>query len=117
MAENQPHVPSPAEMLEPWRQMAERFEGQWNSYFNQMMGTDQFANLLNTYTQGFLGMQQGIAQNVERSFQAMNLPTRSDLTALGERLSALEAQIAGLSTEQRRLADALEHANSRRNGS
>jgi BMFP domain-containing protein YqiC len=47
----------------------------------------------------------------------MNLPTRSDLTALGERLSALEAQIAGLSTEQRRLADALEHANSRRNGS
>lgn len=114
MAENQPHVPSPAEMLEPWRQMAERFEGQWNSYFNQMMGTDQFTNLLSTYTQGLLNMQQSIAQNVDRSFQALNLPARTDLTALAERLGALEAQIAGLSAEQRRLAEALESANGRK---
>ena len=116
MAENQPRVPNPAEMLEPWRQMAERLETQWNGYFNQMMGTDSFANMLSAYMQGFLNLQQAIAQNVERSFQTLNVAGRSDLTAIAERIAALETHVATLAVEQRRLADAVENLNHRRNG-
>src|SRR5581483_964189 len=102
MAENEPRVPTPAEMLEPWRQMSERMETQWNGYFNQIMGTDSFAGMLSAYLQGFLNLQQSIAQNVERSFQALNVAGRSDLTAVAERIAALEAQVAALVVEQRR---------------
>lgn len=108
MAENQPRVPTPAEMLEPWREMAERLEQQWNGYFNQVMGTDSFANLMGTYMQGMMGVQQQVAQNVERSFAALNLPVRTDLTAVGERIAALEGQLAGIAAEQRRIIALLE---------
>jgi len=105
MAENQqPRIPTPSEMIEPWRQMAERLEQQWNQFFNQMMGTESFANLLGAYLQSYLTLQQSIAQSVERSFQALNLPVRSDIVGIAERIAALEGQIAALAAEQRKLA-------------
>jgi hypothetical protein len=108
MAENQPRIPTPSEMIEPWRQMAERLEQQWNQFFNQMMGTESFANLLSAYLQSYLTLQQSIAQSVEHSFQALNLPVRSDIVGIAERIAALEGQIAALAAEQRKLAAYLE---------
>lgn len=119
MAENQPRIPTPADFLGPWRQMAEQAEGQWNQYFNQMMGTEQFASMMGRYMEGYLALQQNLAQQVERYMQAMNLPTRTDLASLGERFAAIESQISTLAAEQRRLMKRLspdDNDNSRKGG-
>ncbi|SRR5579871_1007304 len=119
MAESTPRIPTPQDLLGPWRQMAEQAEQQWNQIFNQMMGTEQFASMMGRYMEGYLAFQQSLARNVERYMQSLNLPTRTDITALGERLAAIEAQLSALAAEQRRLlkkVDALEDGGGRRGG-
>jgi len=88
--------------------VAEQAEQQWNQYFNQMMGTETFASMMGKHMEGYLAVQNTLAQNLERYMQSMNLPTRTDLTALGERLAAIETQISLLAAEQRRLMKRLE---------
>jgi hypothetical protein len=104
MAERSTHIPTPADFLGPWKQMAEQAEQQWNQYFNQVMGTDAFATAMGRYMEGYLAFQQSLAQNVERSMQALNLPTRSDITAIAERLAAIEGLLSALVAEQQRAA-------------
>ena len=108
MADNTPRIPTPADLIGPWKQVAEQAEQQWNQYFNQMMGTETFASMMGKHMEGYLAVQNTLAQNLERYMQSMNLPTRTDLTALGERLAAIETQISLLAAEQRRLMKRLE---------
>ncbi len=108
MAESTPRIPTPQDLLGPWRQMAEQAEQQWNQLFNQVMGTEQFASMMGRYMEGYLAFQQSLTRNVERYMQTLNLPTRTDITALGERLAAIEAQLSALAAEQRRLMKKLE---------
>ena len=116
MAENPPRTPNPADLMGSWRQMAEQAEQQWNQYFNQAMGTESFANMMGRYMEGYLAFQQSLARNVERYMQGFNLPTRTDLTALGERLAGIESQISALSAEQRRLVRRLEQTEGTEGG-
>ena len=108
MAESQPRIPTPGDLMGPWRQMAEQAEQQWNQFFNQAMNTEQFATMMSRYMEGYLTFQQSLAQNVERYMQGLNLPTRNDITALGERLATIESQLSVLAAEQRRLLKRLE---------
>jgi len=105
MAESQPRIPTPGDLMGPWRQMAEQAEQQWNQFFNQAMNTEQFATMMSRYMEGYLTFQQSLAQNVERYMQGLNLPTRNDITALGERLATIESQISVLAAEQPLVCD------------
>jgi polyhydroxyalkanoic acid synthase PhaR subunit len=104
MAENSPRVPAPTDFLNAWKQMAEQAEGQWNQYFNQMMGTEQFAELMGRSMERYLAQQQALGDSVDRALRAMNLPTRADFAALGERVAALETQLSLLTAEKQRAA-------------
>jgi hypothetical protein len=53
----------------------------------------------------FLDMQRMMGQTVERYLQSMNVPTRSDFTALAERIAAIEDQLE----EVGRKIDSLRH--------
>ncbi len=108
MAESAPRIPTPQDLLGPWRQMAEQAEQQWNQYLNQAMGTEAFAGMMGRYMEGYLAFQQSLARNVERYMQSLNLPTRTDITAIGERLASMEAQLSALAAEQRRLLKKVE---------
>lgn len=119
MAEGTPRIPTPQDLLGPWRQMAEQAEQQWNQVFNQAMGTEAFAGMMGRYMEGYLAFQQSLARNVERYMQSLNLPTRTDITAIGERLASMEAQLSALAAEQRRLlkkVEALEGGGGKRTG-
>jgi polyhydroxyalkanoate synthesis regulator phasin len=119
MAEGTPRIPTPQDLLGPWRQMAEQAEQQWNQFFNQAMGTEAFASMMGRYMEGYLAFQQSLARNVERYMQSLNLPTRTDITAIGERLASMEAQLSALAAEQRRLlkkVEALENGSGKRAG-
>jgi len=103
MAESTPRIPTPADFLTAWQQAASQSEQQWNEFLNQAMGTEAFASLMGRYLEGYLNLQKSLAQSVEKYLQAMNLPTRSDITAVGERLAAVESQLSTLVAEQRKL--------------
>ena len=88
-----PRPPGPDEFLEAWRRMASDTEQRWNDFFNQVMGTEAYAQLMARSMDGFLAMQSAFARSMEQYLRALNLPTRTDITQLGERIGMLEQRL------------------------
>ena len=84
---------TPADPLTMWRDWASQMEEQWNSYLNQAMGTDAFAAMMGRSMETMLAFQSRLAQQFESTLKAWNLPTRGDITALGERLALIEERL------------------------
>ena len=103
MAEQPAQPPDP---LTLWREWAKQAEEQWNQYLNQVMGTEAFAATMGRTIELFLAFQNNLAQQFEATLRAWNLPTRTDLAALGERLAQIEERLDRLtdSVEQERTA-------------
>ncbi|HJU09640.1 MAG TPA: poly(R)-hydroxyalkanoic acid synthase subunit PhaE [Candidatus Binataceae bacterium] len=79
-----------------WRDWLDQTERQLNSYFNQVMGTEQYARFLGQFNELSLNMQKSMGEAMGRYFASLNLPTRDDLTALGQRLNAVEQRLAAI---------------------
>ena len=79
-----------------WRDWLDQTERQLNNYFNQVMGTEQYARFLGQFGEFSLNMQKNLGEAMRRYFASLNLPTREDLAALGERLHALEHRVADI---------------------
>lgn len=97
----------PADPLTVWRDWAAQAEEQWNRYLNQAMGSEAFSAMMGRSLETMLALQQRLAEQFETTLKAWNLPTRSDLTALGERLAAIEERLD-------RLTDMVEERESSR---
>ncbi len=73
------------------------FVGQWergvNQIANEAMGNEQFSRLMHGATSAAAGAKAGIGEAMERYLATMNLPSRADITSIGERLQAIEAQL------------------------
>jgi hypothetical protein len=48
--------PGPNELMETWRQVAADAEQRWNDYFNQLMGTEAFGQMLARSMDSYLTM-------------------------------------------------------------
>jgi polyhydroxyalkanoic acid synthase PhaR subunit len=79
-----------------WRDWLDQTERQLNSYFNQVMGTEQYARFLGQFGELTLNMQKSMGEGMERYFKSLNLPTREDLAALGQRLNVIEQRVAAI---------------------
>jgi len=88
--------PSNLDPLSLWRDMLGQWERGLNGVANQAMGSDEFSRGLHQITSLSLRMQQAAGEAMNKSLQALNLPSRSDLLAIGERLSRIEASLARL---------------------
>ena len=95
------------DLLQLWRGWLTETERQWNSFFNDIMGTDSFARFLGGYTEAYSNLQRLLNQNMERYLNTINLPTRSDIVELGERLHAVEERVGSLEDAIGRLAGAV----------
>ena len=93
MTQPQTSFPDPLEM---WRNWLSESERQWNGFLNQAMATDEFSQTMGKFMDVYLNMQKSMSEAMGRYLTAMNLPTRTDVLALGDRISALEERIAGL---------------------
>ncbi len=90
-----------------WRDWFVRSEAQWSEYVSSLMKNDQ--------TGGAFGRQLGELQMMHRQFGEMaqaalaaaNLPSRSDLEALDERLGRVEDGLAQVSAGLARLRESL----------
>ena len=84
---------------EAWRQWATQSERQWNEFFNQMMGTEEFSQGLGRNLDVFLHFQKTMNEAMGSFFTAMNVPTRTDVLALGDRMLAIENRLAALEAQ------------------
>lgn len=73
------------------------FVGQWergvNQIANEAMGNEQFSRLMHGVTSTAAGARAGLGEAMERYLATLNLPSRADITNIGERLQAIEAQL------------------------
>ena len=84
---------------EAWRQWATQSERQWNEFFNQLMGTEEFSQSLGRNLDVFLHFQKTMNEAMGSFFTAMNVPTRTDVLALGDRMLAIENRLAALEAQ------------------
>ncbi len=92
-----------------WRNWLVETERQWNDFFNDVMGTDSFGRLVGGYTEVYSTFQRLVAQNMERSLSTLNVPSRSDIVELSERLSRVDERLASIESSISALAEAVGH--------
>lgn len=86
-------LPGPDEMIETWRKAAADAEQRWNDYFNQLMGTEGFGQLMARSMESYITMQSTVARGMEQYLRALNVPTRTDVAQVAERIAILEQKI------------------------
>jgi hypothetical protein len=92
-----------------WRNWLTDTERQWNGFFNDVMGTDSFGRFMGGYMEIYSTFQRLVAQNMERSLSTLNVPSRSDMVELSERLSGVEERLASIESSLNALAEAVGH--------
>ncbi|HEU4758695.1 MAG TPA: hypothetical protein VFT91_01820 [Dehalococcoidia bacterium] len=101
-----PDTDGRSDVMQLWRSWLTETERQWNGFFNEMMGTDAFGRLAGSYLEAYSGVQRLLNQSMERYLNTFNLPTRSDLVELGERLRAVEERLTSLESTLAGMAEA-----------
>jgi Poly(R)-hydroxyalkanoic acid synthase subunit (PHA_synth_III_E) len=76
-----------------WRDLLRRWEDAGNSLGADAMKTPEFSQAMNQATNLSMAAQNLFAQTFAKYLNAMNLPTRADVSALAERLQAIEGRI------------------------
>jgi hypothetical protein len=92
-----------------WRNWLTETERQWNGFFNDVMGTDSFGRFMGGYMEMYGTLQRLVTHRMERSLSMLNVPTRSDIVDLSERLSTVEERLASIESSLRALAEAVGH--------
>ena len=95
--------PSPLDPLALWRSLVTQTEKDVNQAADPTMKSGEFAKLANALLGASLTGKALKREMLDRYFGSLNLPTRSDLNALGNRLQAIEDQLVGMSAVLERL--------------
>ena len=79
-----------------WRNVLGEWEKNFNTIANKAMEKEDFAKAMGAAT-GAATTAQGVLGDVmQRYLSTLNLPSRAELAAIGERLVAMEAQLSHL---------------------
>lgn len=95
-----------ADPFELWRTWVSDSERQWNSFLNQAMSTDEFSQSMGQFMDVYLNMQKSMNEVMGRYLSAFNLPTRTDVLTLGDRLGAIEDTLSEIQSTLARAAAA-----------
>ena len=80
--------------VEMWRTMVGEMEKGFNSFANQAMASPEFSKVVNQAGSVSAGAQKQMGDMMEKYLTGMNLPSRAQMTNFGERLAAIETQMA-----------------------
>ena len=89
-----------------WRDWVANSERQWNGFLNNAMATDEFSQTMGRMMDVYLNVQKNMNEVMGKYLQTINVPTRSDILALGERLSQIEDRLSGIEISLRASAPA-----------
>ena len=77
-----------------WRNMVGEMEKGFNAFANQAMASPEFSKVVNQAGSVGAGAQKQMGEMMEKYLTGMNLPSRAQMTNMGERLAAIETQMA-----------------------
>ena len=97
----------PFDPLHAWREWYQKSEKQWSDALSSLLGSEKFAQATGKYAQEAMHLHRMFNEAMAQYLSAINVPSRSDLTELGERLGQLEDALAGLQVEVRHLRRSL----------
>lgn len=80
--------------IDTWRQFITDSERQWNGFFREVLGTEAFSSSMNAFVESSLTIQRMVADQLERLYETFNIPSHTDLVALGERMKVIEDSLA-----------------------
>src|ERR671939_828525 len=83
-------APDPFEL---WRQIYETNERAWNAVLERTVNTPAFAESSGKILETFLSAQKTVRDNMRAYLEQVNLPTREDISRLGELIVGLEEKI------------------------
>src|SRR4030095_3325214 len=93
-------TPATPELLTQWKQFLDQWIEAWSKVLGQTMGTEQFAKMMGqSLVQCLVAqapMKTAADQQVEQALQALNLPSRSQVTAVAKQIVELEERIERL---------------------
>jgi polyhydroxyalkanoic acid synthase PhaR subunit len=79
-----------------WRDWLGQTERQWNSFLNEAMATDQYGQAMGQMMDMFLNAQKSMSDVMGRYFTGLNVPTRTDVLSLGNRLTDIEERLGAI---------------------
>ncbi len=107
MSKNDTAGNSELDPLRIWREWYQKSEKQWSDGLTQLLGNDRIAKSTGKYAQEAVQLQRMFAELMAQGLATLNLPARSDILALSERMGQLEDAMAGVQVEVRQLRHAL----------
>ncbi len=100
MSDNEPKTVDP---FRAWREWFQENEQRWSQSMTDVMGDERFAKGLGKYFQEALHVHRMFTDSMAQYLGNMNLPSRSDILDIGDRVGRLEDSIAALQAEVRNL--------------
>ena len=94
----------PFDPLALWRDMLSKWETGFNDLANKNMGSPEFSQFMNQAMGMSVRMQHAMGEIMGRYLTAMNMPSRADLVAIGERLQGVEDQLGRLTAMVERMS-------------
>ena len=89
---------SPLDPFALWRDLVTQVSKDANQWANRGMQSDEFAEGMHKLMGPMLAFGKLSTKAKQRYFEVMNLPSRSDVEALGDRLQAVEDKLIDLVT-------------------
>jgi hypothetical protein len=93
-----------------WRDMLSKWETSVNDLGNRNMASPEFSRFMNQAMGASVRMRHGVGEVMQRYLETMNMPSRADIVALGERLQGIEEQVARLNASLAQLAGSMPNA-------
>ena len=93
--------------LRTWREWYQKSEKQWSDALSGILGSDQLAQATGKYVQEAMHLHRMFTESMAQYLAALNLPSRTDISALSDRVGALEDAVAGLQVEVRHVRRSL----------
>jgi hypothetical protein len=91
MADHNQQAPDVAQLWRDWLTQSER---QVNSFLGDALNQDASARSIAGFMEAYATLQRLLAEGMQRYLTFMNMPSRSDVTGLGETLRSIEDRLA-----------------------
>ncbi|MFM9852675.1 MAG: hypothetical protein ACKVOJ_07725 [Sphingomonadaceae bacterium] len=85
---------TPVDPMAMFREFVTQWETLANDVGSKILGSSEAAQVMHSGTSMSLKAQQIGQEAMAKGLAAANMPSKADIVALGERLSAIEAQLA-----------------------
>jgi SMC interacting uncharacterized protein involved in chromosome segregation len=81
-----------------WQNMIGEMEKGFNAFANKAMASPEFSKVVNQVGGATAGAQKQLGELMEKYLLSMNLPSRSQLVGMAERLQSIEGQLNEIKT-------------------